>query len=153
MKVPSRLAVLALGMFAWLLCLVVAAALIPWRWDPTGTVQVVVAVIAVAGLLSLHRPWRPLVSFGLGVVVVGAAWVTAFLGDFSTPANASNSTVTMFGTLALAVVYVMVFRVLGNDQVKSARIASARAQRQLDLAEFEAVIRRVVTEELEARRS
>lgn len=52
MKVPSRLAVLALGMSCWLLCLGVAAVLIPVRWDHTGTVQVVVAIIAVAGSLS-----------------------------------------------------------------------------------------------------
>lgn len=116
------------------------------QMDPTGSMQIAVAVLVVAAGGAVWSAWRPAVAGGLACVLGVLAWFTAFTGDSSSAANAEDAVWLMIATALVGVAYVMVFRPLAREQEARERAA----EREIRDRELEERIRRAVREELRA---
>ncbi|MBG9886975.1 hypothetical protein ABE10_10545 [Bacillus toyonensis] len=110
--------------------------------DTLGDLQVVLILAAVCigggALFCMRRRWRPLVAHASGAFAVAFAWFTALVASFETEASSRTTLAFVVGTFLFAAAYAIGFRPLGDEVTQGIN---------------EAVMRRVIREELERVRT
>jgi hypothetical protein len=85
-----------------------------WRSNGATLCALVAASALVGFCFCLRRSLRPAVSSASASVAVGFAWFVSLTARFTTPSSSRFTVEAAFATLGFAILYVLMFRPLGE---------------------------------------